>query len=109
MTAVDERRAARTALRDQMANGDTAPPTGEQSSVSPQALAETSRRVAAMVGGGPTGLSPDLLKSVQAASRPAVPPGQVRTGETSGVRNESSRFERGTGTGKSTGNKTPER
>ena len=106
MTAVDERRAARSALRDQMANGDAAPPTGEQSSVSPQALAETSRRVAAMVGSGQAGLSPDLLKSVQAATRPPIAPGQARTGETSGVRNESSRFDRGTGT--STGNKTPE-
>ncbi|MGW6201277.1 hypothetical protein ACWF0M_34380 [Kribbella sp. NPDC055110] len=107
MTEVDERRAARTALRDQMANGDTRPPTGEQSSVSPESLAETSRRVATMVGAGPAGLSPELLKSVQAATRPPVAPGQERTGETSGVRNESSRFEPGKNNG--TGKSTPER
>ena len=94
MTALDERRAARTALRDQMANGDVAPPTGPRSSVSQEALTETSRQVAAMVSNGPSGLSPDLTKHVQAATLPPVAPGQARAAGTSGVRDESSHFER---------------
>jgi hypothetical protein len=94
MTALDERRAARTALRDQLANGDVAPPTGPRSSVSQEALTETSRKVAAMVTNSPSGLSPDLTKHVQAATLPRVTPGQARTGDVHGARNESSHFER---------------
>ncbi|MET9317759.1 hypothetical protein ABZX12_38560 [Kribbella sp. NPDC003505] len=94
MTALDERRAARTALRDQMANGDVAPATGPQSSVSQEALTRISRQVAAMSGNGPSGLSPDLAKSVQAATLPRVAPGQTRTADP-GARAESSTFERG--------------
>jgi hypothetical protein len=103
MTALDGRRAARLTLRDQMVNGDTPPPAGAQSSVSQEALTQTSRQVTAMVGNGPAGLSSDLTKSVQAATLPPVAPGQARAADTSGVRNESSRFERGTG------KNTPER
>lgn len=95
MTALDERRAARTALRDQMANGDVAPATGPRSSVSQEALTETARRVAAMVASEPPTLSPDLTKSVQAATLPRVAPGQARTGDVHGARAESSTFERG--------------
>lgn len=93
MTALDERRAARTALRDRMAHGDVAPPTGAQSSVSQDALTENARQVAAMTANGPSGLSPDLTKSVQAATLPRIAPGQARTGEVPGTRTESSTFE----------------
>ena len=93
MTALDERRAARTALRDQMANGDVAPSTGPESSVSQEALTRMSRQVAAMSGNGPSELSPDLAKSVQAATLPRVAPGQARTGDVHGSRTESSTFE----------------
>jgi hypothetical protein len=94
MTAADERRAARTALRDQLANGDVAPPTGPRSSVSQEALTQTSRQVAATVANGPSGLSPELNRSLQAATLPPVTPGQARAADTSGVRTESSHFER---------------
>lgn len=93
MTALDERRAARTALRDQMVNGDVAPPTGAQSSVSQEALTENARQVATLVADRPSGLSPDLTKSVQAATLPRLAPGQARTGDAHGARTESSAFE----------------
>ena len=58
----------------------------------------------AAAGGRPS-VSPDQARTMQAATLPPITPGQARTGETSGVRHESSRFEHGKGTGKS----TPER
>ncbi len=67
-------------------------------------------RVAA--AGGRAGLPADLTRNFQAGTMPTVAPGQARTGDTSGVRNESSRFEHGKGTGnngKGSGNKPPER
>ncbi|RZT20029.1 hypothetical protein EV649_3169 [Kribbella sp. VKM Ac-2569] len=96
---------AREGQRDVMfTNGSDPAPTGSVSEARLTGLKH--ERLAA--AGGRAGLSPDLTRSVQAARLPPVGPGQARSGDTSGVRHESSRFERGTGTG--TGkNSTPER
>lgn len=53
--------------------------------------------------GGRAGVSAEQAKTMQAAALPPIAPGQARTGETSGVRNESSsRLDRGKGTGPQT-------
>jgi hypothetical protein len=103
-------RTAENRLREGQRDGrftnapDPAPRGPEHSSVSEVSLTGLRHERLATTA-GPAGLSPDLAKSAQVASVPPLAPGQARPGETSGVRNESSRFDRGTGTGKN----TPER
>ncbi|TDO68581.1 hypothetical protein EV651_102504 [Kribbella sp. VKM Ac-2571] len=100
MTTAQHR--ARESQRDAMFTNASEPaPTGSVSEATLTSLRH--ERLAA--ASGRAGLPADLTRNVQAATLPPVAPGQARSGETSGVRNESSRFERGTGTGKN----TPER
>jgi hypothetical protein len=96
-------RTAENRLREGQRDGmftnapDPAPTGPERSSVSEVSLTGLKhQRLAAAAG--PAGLSPDLAKSAQAASLPPVAPGRARPGDTSGVRHESSRFERGKNT-----------
>lgn len=100
---------AREGQRDDLFTNRSEP--GTTGRVSEARLTELKHdRVAA--AGGRAGLPADLTRNFQAGTMPTVAPGQARTGDTSGVRNESSRFEHGKGTGhngKGSGNKPPER
>lgn len=99
---------ARETLRDgKFTNAAEPTPMGSVSEA--QLTGLTHERLA--VAGGQAGLSPEQVKSLQVATPPRLAPGQARSGETSGARNESSRFDhgKGTGSGKGTGNKPPER
>jgi hypothetical protein len=96
-----ENRARETQRDSTFTNAADPAPTGSVSEATLTGLKH--ERLAASTGR--SGLPADLTKSVQAATLPPVAPGQARSGEASGVRNESSRFERGNSTGKN----TPER
>ncbi|MEI8413063.1 MULTISPECIES: hypothetical protein [unclassified Kribbella] len=96
--AIAAKRESRLGARDALANTDTPPGTGANSSVSPESLTRIAHGAAAAAGQASTPrLSSDLQNTLRAATTPPLAPGQARSSADGAKPGQSSQINRGNG------------
>jgi len=96
--AIAAKRESRLGARDALANTDTPPGTGANSSVAPEPLTKISHASAAAARQADSPpLSSDLQNTLRAATTPSLAPGQARPGTAGAKPGQAGQIHRGNG------------